>query len=152
MEKEIIKELLKCPLSEGELKQLAEQMAQDLAQISQAEADLKSIRKRIEADISKCQSDLVSVVERYRSGFEMRLIECQIQKDFQTNTVRVVRLDTGEMIRERALTAEERQLMLDLEKKEETPAAEEKPEEDLPDADAGHPFYNDEKKGVETPP
>ncbi len=152
MENEKTKEYLKCPLTEAELRAQAEKMAQNLSQIAQYEADLKSIKKQIESDIARCQADLGSAVEKFRSGFEMRNVDCEVQKDFQTNTVRTYRLDTGEMIRERALTAEERQLMLDLEKKEETPAAEEKPEEDLPDADAGHPFYNGEKKGVETPP
>jgi Skp family chaperone for outer membrane proteins len=136
-------------LTEAELRIQAEKMAQNLSQIAQYEADLKSIKKQIESDIARCQADLGSAVEKFRSGFEMRNVDCEVKKDFETNTVRTYRLDTGEMIRERALTAEERQLMLDLEKKEEAPAGEEKPGEDLPDTDAGHPFYNDEKKEAE---
>lgn len=125
MEKEIIKEYLKCMLTEAQLKEQAEKMADNLSQIAQYEADLKSIKRQIEADIAKCQSELTSAHEKYRSGFQMANIDCEVRKNFQTNTVTVIRLDTGEMIRERALTAEERQLMLELNQKEENPAVEE---------------------------
>ncbi len=137
MEQERVKEYLKCTLTEAELRAQAEKMAQNLSQIAQYEADLKSIKKQIESDIARCQADLGSAVEKFRSGFEMRNVDCEVKKDFDTNTVRSYRLDTGEMIRERALTAEERQLMLDLEKKSE--------EGSLVDAE-----FNEEKK-EETP-
>jgi hypothetical protein len=140
MENEKTKEYLKCPLTEAEMKAQAEKMAQNLSQIAQYEADLKSIKKQIESDIARCQAELGSAVEKYRSGFEMRNIDCEIIKNFETNTVSIKRLDTGETIRERAMTAEERQLALDLQKKE-----------DLPDLDAGSKFYNGVKRGVESP-
>ena len=119
MEEERTKEYLKHILTEVELKAQAEKMAQCLSQISRYEADLKSIKKQIESDIAREQAELASAVEKYRSGFEMRNIECLVSNKFETNTVTVTRLDTGEIIRERALTGEERQLMLDLQKKEE---------------------------------
>jgi hypothetical protein len=138
MEKEIVKEYLKCMLTQAQLKEQAEKMADNLSQIAQYEADLKSIKRQIEADIAKCQSELTSAHERYRSRFEMKNVDCEVRKNFETNTVTVIRTDTGEVVRERALTAEERQLMLELEKKETEPPA----QESLPDLDAGDEFYS----------
>jgi hypothetical protein len=119
MENEKTKEYLKCPLTEAEMKAQAEKMAQNLSQIAQYEADLKSIKNQIGADIARCQADLGSAVEKFRSGFEMRNVDCEVVKTFELNMVRTYRLDTGELIRERAMTLEERQMMLDLQKKEE---------------------------------
>lgn len=42
----------------------------------------------------------------------MRNIECEITTDFSKNNVIIKRLDTGEKIEERAMTAGERQLEL----------------------------------------
>jgi len=148
---EIIKEYLKCLLTEAEMKKEAEKMAYCFSQLSELEATLKSAKKRIESDIARVEAELSLSVEKYRSGFEMKNIDCRVDKDFQTNTVRVIRLDTFETIRERAMTADERQMEMDLQNKEETPEEEvetqSKPmegakattvfpdREDLPDAD-----------------
>jgi hypothetical protein len=126
MPEEIIKEYLKYPLTEVEMRKEAEKMAYCLSKRAELEGDLKSIKKQVESDIAKVEAELTSAVTKYQSGFEMRNIECRIDKDFQTNTIRTVRLDTFELVRERAMTSEERQLNLF-----------EPPEEkDLPDADA----------------
>lgn len=45
---------------------------------------------------------------------EERRVECEELRDFATNTVRIVRLDTGEQIETRALTVDERQQELPL--------------------------------------
>lgn len=122
MEIEKGKEFLKCKLTEQEMKEQAEKMAQCLSQIAAYEADLKSLKKQIESDIAACQGNLASAVEKFRSGFEMRNVDVEICKDFETNTVLTVRMDTGETIRERAMTAEERQMALELGKEKEEPS------------------------------
>ena len=122
MEIEKSKELLKCFLTEAELRTQADTMAQSLSQIQSLESDLKSLRKQIESDIAAAEGALNSAVEKFRSGWEMRSIDCEIRKDFETNTVLTVRLDTGEIIRQRAMTAEERQMALELGKEKEEPS------------------------------
>jgi hypothetical protein len=52
----------------------------------------------------------------------MRNVDVEIHKDFDTNTVRTYRTDTNEMIRERAMSAEERQMALELGKEKEEPS------------------------------
>jgi len=151
MTQEIITEYLKCPLTDQELKREAEKMANAFSKLSELEGTLKSAKKQIESEIAKVEADLSLAVEKYRSTFEMRNVECEVEKNFQTNTVTVIRLDTLEIIRERALTGEERQLMLDLQKKEEGESQTEPPPEvaeeaDLPDLDKRNKFYGSEKK------
>jgi hypothetical protein len=163
MPEEIIKEFLKCPLTDAEMKKEAEKMAYSLSKRAELEADLKSFKKQLESEIAKVDAELTSAVTKYQSGFEMRNVECRVDKDFETNTVQVIHLDTLEMIRERAMTGEERQATLFDQKKEETPATEaegqsepvvesakvttESPNRgDLPDWDKDDPFYADKRE------
>ena len=112
MKEEIIKEYLKCLLTDQEMKKEAESMANCFSKLSELEATLKSAKKQIESDMARVEAELGSSVEKYRSGFEMCNVDCRIDKDFQTNTARVIRLDTFEIIRERAMSSEERQQSL----------------------------------------
>ncbi len=114
MPEEISKEYLRCELTESEKKDLASKMAFSISKINELQGTLKSAKKQIESDIAKYEADLASSAERYNTGFEMREVEVSIVKDFDTNSVTVFRRDTNQIVRERALTAEERQGILDL--------------------------------------
>lgn len=103
------KEFLKCLLTEAELKERADKMALCLSQIREREDALKSIKKQMESDIAKAEAELSLASEQYRSGFEMRFIDCETDKDFRIGRVSMTRLDTGESVWDRAMTAEERQ-------------------------------------------
>lgn len=69
--------------------------------------DFKTRRKSQEAIVREHAQTL-------KRGWEERPVECGLDKDFARNVVRVFRLDTGEMMEERALTIGERQEELDL--------------------------------------
>jgi len=121
MEPETTKEYLKCILTPDEMKMEAEKMANGFSKLSELEGTLKSAKKQIESDIAKVEAEVSLAVEKYRSGFEMRNVECLVIKTFELNTVYIKRLDTGEIIRERPMSLEERQGMLDLKEKEDEP-------------------------------
>ncbi|MBW1937119.1 MAG: hypothetical protein JRI84_16565, partial [Deltaproteobacteria bacterium] len=58
------------------------------------------------------RAKLKLLAQKIRQGSEMRLVKCRVEQDFLTNSVKTYRLDTGELVEERAMTAEERQMML----------------------------------------
>jgi hypothetical protein len=70
-------------------------------------ADLKGRHKDAQAKVKL-------LAEKIRTGSEVRLVECRLEKDFLANAVRIYRLDTGELVEERPMTQEERQLHLNI--------------------------------------
>lgn len=85
-----------------ELAQVLEQLDEQGAHEALARAEWKQERARLE----KRRSELAQVV---REGHEVREIPVAIHADWQTMTAVEIRKDTGEVVNERALTAEERE-------------------------------------------
>jgi hypothetical protein len=55
---------------------------------------------------------MASLAEKVRSGYEHRNVDCLKSLDYRLGTVTITRLDTGEVMRERPMDAEERQMSL----------------------------------------
>lgn len=106
---ETTREFLKYVFIESEKKELAEKMALRISQITEAEGNLKSASTQIKSEIAKLEAELIQAAEKFRSGFEMRKIDCRIERDYRIGCVWIWRMDTGELVRERAMSAEERQ-------------------------------------------
>jgi hypothetical protein len=119
------KEYLKCILTELEKKELADRMAMAVSEIINLEASLKSATTQFKSDIAKHEAELSGASEKYRSGFEMRNVECRIEKDYRLGQITITRLDTNQTLRQRAMTGEERQQELPL--KKETTNQDERP-------------------------
>lgn len=71
----------------------------------EAKAVAKDLKERLEALGAK-RASLASIVERRQ---EVRAVECREAPNFERNVVEIVRLDTGELVDIRELTAEDRQ-------------------------------------------
>jgi hypothetical protein len=112
MPSKIVKEYLKCILTEDEKKAISDRMALTILTISEKEDQLKSVSKQIKGEIARCELDLNGYAEKTRSGYEMRNVECKEIINFDDGTFTKVRLDTGELIVERNLTMEEKQQRL----------------------------------------
>lgn len=65
-------------------------------------------KERKEALVNK----LREAAEAIRTGKEERPVDCRVIRDMEKGVERTVRVDTGEVVRERTLTVEERQLAL----------------------------------------
>jgi len=111
-EREIVKEFLKCILTEGEKREIAQNLAVAVMSRDEAEGALKSAQTQIKSKIALHEAELTSFAEKLRSGFEMRNVECEIEGDYKTGTVSIIRLDTGEIVRDRVMTNDERQKKL----------------------------------------
>lgn len=95
-------------------------------------AEAKKKATKVYADkekaLKKRLSDLASAV---RTGTEMRPVQCDEELEPRQNTRRLRRRDTGAVVEERALTAEERQLTMPGSDREETELEDEPEEADL---------------------
>ena len=117
-EEVLIKEYLKCQLTEKEKTELSAQIAKAISDRASAEAKLKEVSASIKAQIAQLDAEISEKALQINNGYEYRNVECRMDKDYRLGSVTITRLDTGEVIRERPMTAEERQMELPGNKKE----------------------------------
>ncbi len=86
-------------------------MCRDLAALRAEERQVKAQLKLIPDEIAQLEAELEPLSQEYLSGKRVTEVEVEDQPDWNTKTVRVLRLDTREFIsgRERPMTAQERQ-------------------------------------------
>ena len=112
MKKPLAKEvhLLRCDFSEDELKQFSKDLARSTAQLAQAEEEKKSAMAQFAERLTGAKALASSLARRINEGYEMRMVDCEVRLDSPTNgTATVVRKDTGEIVKERPMTAGELQ-------------------------------------------
>lgn len=101
--------MLKCLLSDDDLQVRREQLLSDLDK----EEALVEERKDANKDFAKRAKLLGEAVSKHRSvlrqGYEMREVEVEHRRDERAGLIRTVRLDTGEEVSHRAMTALEKQ-------------------------------------------
>lgn len=73
------------------------------AEVAKWNGELKDVRKNIKALVAELDAKT-----------ELRSVKCVTRKDFAKNVAKIVRLDSGAVIEERALDAEERQEALEV--------------------------------------
>ena len=117
-EEVLIKEYLKCQLTEKEKTELSAKIAKAISDRASAEAKLKEVSASIKAQIAQLDAEISEKALQINNGYEYRNVESRMDKDYRLGSVTITRLDTGEVIRERRMTAEERQMELPGNKKE----------------------------------
>lgn len=99
--------------NEKEKQEISEHMAQSVMERQEAEDGLKSVQAQFKSRIAIAQETINGCAQKITSGFEMRLVDCEIFRDVERNKVIVTRMDTGEEVETRAMTIEERQQKLE---------------------------------------
>lgn len=127
IEKKDVFRSLKTNFTEKEKLTIGEAMANAVRERDRLESELTSIKKQYASDIDKQRAEITSLAERLNTGWEMRRVECEEVRDFNNGSVRVYRKDQGEstfitvdhpsgiqyqIVEERAMSAEERQMGL----------------------------------------
>ena len=112
IERSRTRESLKCKLSDDEVRELGIQSARLGSLIRQEEADLTAVKSQFKARIDKFTAERSETDAKINAGWEFRTVECEVIKDYSNTTIRTVRQDTGELVRERTMTIEERQQSL----------------------------------------
>jgi len=96
-------------LSDEECKAAARKLAETLWEKEQKEAEAKDSAATYR-DAIKTMAETISELKTVvRSGVEHRLVDCEDRKNMAAGTTEIYRLDTGEMVESRPLSALERQ-------------------------------------------
>jgi hypothetical protein len=110
-------EKLPCVLTNEELAERGAKIAEAYAEQDTLDAERKNVNDGYKAKIELVEGRIRELAGVLRTKQELREVELIEEFIFATNTVRVTRADTKEVVRERAMTKNERQEELPLEKK-----------------------------------
>jgi predicted nuclease with TOPRIM domain len=110
-----IKMRLKHQLTTEEKRELSESMADNQAKLEELEDEKKAVASDYKSRIETVQGEIRRESNTYRQGWDLRDIQCCEVQNFSKGTVTVNRLDTGEVIKSRPMTHDERTLELPFE-------------------------------------
>jgi hypothetical protein len=111
---ELTEEQLKCKLTEDELDKIADRSAHLTGEIETKRSAMKAAQSTQASEIKSLESQLSTLATKRRDRCEYRMVECNRVFDYKSNEVRVVRLDTLEVVRKRSMTGSEREMELRL--------------------------------------
>ena len=106
---------LKYTLTEGEVSDAAQDLAQHLGDMESLENELKAIKADMKAKIEKCTAEIKIAQRLVRDKYEMRLLPVTVEYNYTQCVVVITRDDTGEVVRNRKMTGEEKQQTIDFE-------------------------------------
>lgn len=109
LERKVGKESLKCVLTDDEVREYGIALARATSTITDLESQKKAFNDQIKADISKAEGDANILSQKIQNGYEFRTIDVETVLGYESGIVFTIRMDTGEEIRSRSMTPEERQ-------------------------------------------
>jgi len=101
---------LPCKISKEQKAEAADQLATAIQEADSLELErkttLKDLGSRKEALIEKIHK----LTQQVKDGVEQRSVDCELQLNYTKLTATLVRLDTEEIVEERPMTEEEKQM------------------------------------------
>jgi len=107
-------------LTEQEMLRAGRDLAAAWRKLQSVEAEKKKVMDEFKAQISRAESDIGCATTLVQNGFRLEAVECDQVHDFLAFRVRTVRLDTGEIEKDRAMEEFERQQEMSFPKDEVT--------------------------------
>ena len=109
---EVIKDVLPVKLTDEEKMQCADALANALQSITDAKNKKKRIVKDLDSEIAQAEQEATDLRDAVATGREYREVIVHRVYDYEKAIVTEHRTDTGEVLRSRAMTDEERQQKL----------------------------------------
>ena len=100
---------LKVPLTQDEIVETADKLAQSLGEIKAIETELDSIKSQFKSKLKELEGKADGYTGKVRDKYEIRKIDCIEVMNNTIGNVVEMRMDTKKIINERNLTADERQ-------------------------------------------
>lgn len=100
---------LECVLTDKEKLAYSKELSEAVSKKTRAEESLKSFQTQMRAEITGNEAKINLLAEKLNTGKEYREIDCEINYDFEKKEKTWVRLDTGEIVKTRAIPEEEMQ-------------------------------------------
>lgn len=123
IEQVTIYRVVKTGFTEKERLDMAGQIANCIREKKSNEDELTSIAAQYKSNVKRLEAEISGCAEKLNTGWEMKRQECFEIRDYATGHLSVIRKDNGDIVEERALTGEERQMALFEEGKQPTEEA-----------------------------
>jgi len=104
---------LPCKLTKDEKAQAAKELAEKIDQLEALEETRKATMSEFKSKKENLQAQVLALGRQVREGTKLQSVECQLQLNYSKQRVRLIRLDTNEVIEERPMTDEEKQMNLE---------------------------------------
>lgn len=105
---------LECVLTDTEKLAYSKEMAAAVLSRTRAEENLARYSKQMKSEICDHGNTINLISDKLNTGKELREIECSIDFDTKRKEKVYYRMDTGELVKRRKMTAQEMQGELDL--------------------------------------
>lgn len=102
-------ESLPVKLTEKEVREYGEKLAELEIQLLVLEEDKKKTAKQFNGNIEILKEEIHSTAGAINNHEENRQVLCEIERDFEHNVVKTIRKDTGETVSERAMDTADHQ-------------------------------------------
>lgn len=102
-------ETLRVNLAEPERAARAITLGRLHVKLAELEARKKDAAKQMGADIATVEATIRETAIVVNQGYEFREVECELRFDREARTAQTIRLDTGEIVRQRPMSESELQ-------------------------------------------
>jgi|WetSurMetagenome_2_1015567.scaffolds.fasta_scaffold235201_2 hypothetical protein len=92
-----------------ELRDIAETLAIKTQDKNAMEGEKKSVISSYKERIESIDVEIISAARKYKDRYEMKDIECFVERDFEQGIVKYIRTDNGEIAQTQKMTMAERQ-------------------------------------------
>jgi hypothetical protein len=114
----IQQEYLKYQFTELELKEKATQLARECREMEEVENEKKQINSDLKSKLDGHQAKISNLSNNINNGYEYRYIDCEVVLNKPIDGEKqIIRKDTGELVKQEAMTPSELQEELPLEEK-----------------------------------
>ena len=96
-----------------ELRDIAETLAIKIQDKEAIEEQKKSVMSSFKEKIESVTTEINAAAWKYKDRYEMKDIECFVERDFVNGEVRYVRTDNGEIAEKKKMTMADRQMHID---------------------------------------
>lgn len=100
---------LDCDLTEKEILAYGRELAQINQEIASEEDRQSSLKQELKARITGIEARRTEISAKVNRGKELREVQIEVTADFKTDMATEIRMDTGEVYRERPLRDQEKQ-------------------------------------------
>ena len=107
-------QLLPCTLTPAEFNEKASELAHTIGKLRETLAAQELRKKEMKLELAEIEATRDALAQIVATREEHRLIDVALHANDVTGRVSVVRMDTGEVTTERAMSPEERQISADL--------------------------------------
>lgn len=108
----IEKHLCKYVFNQAEKREISEALARGIEELKALKIAKKQAMAKLKAEIDDKEELIYLDARNLYNGFEMRNLDCEVHVSSEEGVIYWRRVDNGEIVQERSLTEEERQIAL----------------------------------------